>query len=283
MNPRRLLEKEWKTVENLIAATCRRRGALEPADADAFATMVKLKLFENDCEIVRRFRGESRFSTYLATIVQNTFGDFCTKRFGKWHASAAAIRRGAIGVELERLVHREGCPPDEAIARMQSAHPGIHRGELTEILSELRARPRRMATVSLDAMSADVPNDSRADILVIENDLRHLSDRVASVVRSFLESLENNDRLLLQLHFESSMDVARIARILRVPSKPLYRRREQLLRDLRKALMAEGITSVEIRDLVGHVAEELDFGLRNAEFSPTDTEEGVTPHPEIPT
>jgi hypothetical protein len=62
MDPRRLLTEEWKTVERLIAVTCRKRG-LSEADADLFDSMVKVRLFENDCAIVRNFRGESKFSS----------------------------------------------------------------------------------------------------------------------------------------------------------------------------------------------------------------------------
>src|SRR5438874_1527675 len=111
MDPRQRLIQEWNTVERLIAATVRRRG-LFGADADIFASMVKIRLFEDDCAIVRRFREESKFATYLNVIVQHTFGDFCVKRLGKWHASAAAVRAGGIAIELERMVHRDGCSPD---------------------------------------------------------------------------------------------------------------------------------------------------------------------------
>jgi RNA polymerase sigma factor (sigma-70 family) len=284
MDPRQRLEREWKTIEYLIAAICRRRGLLDPADADAFATIVKLKLFENDCEIVRRFRGESRFSTYLGAVIHNTFVDFCVKRMGKWHASAAAERHGAIGVEIERLVHREGCAPDEAIARVQTAHPGVQREELAGILAELRTRPRRLAPLSLDALECDVADDAGADTLVVESDRRKLSGRVAAVVRKFLAALPDHDRLLLQYFFESDMQISQIARTLRVRQKPLYRRRVELLRALRAELAAAGVTAVEIRGLIGHLPEEADFGLRNPQLRPTEIEEeGVTAHPEIPT
>lgn len=282
-DPRRLLAKEWETVERLIAATCRKRG-LPDADADEFASMVKVKLFENDCEIIRRFRRESKFSTYLNIIVQHTFGDFCTRRLGKWHASAAATRGGPIALELERLVYREGTTPDEAIARLRTAHPGVSHEELTELLAGLPRRQRRPTTVSLEGTLIDLADDRGADVLVMEAERHDLSARAAAVIRPFLERLPVNDRLLLQFHFESDMPLAEISRMLRIEQKPLYRRRGQLLSELQEGLLAAGITAAEIADLIGHIPEETDFGLRKKEeLRPTESEDGVTVPPEIPT
>jgi RNA polymerase sigma factor (sigma-70 family) len=274
MDPRRLLSEEWPAVERLIAATCRRRG-VEGADADEFATMVKVKLLDNDCEIVRRFRGESKFTSYANIIIQRTFGDYCAKRQGKWHASAAATRGGPLAVELERMVYREGCPRDEAFTRLQTLHPELTAHDLEAIFDTIPRRPRRATSVSLDAAPMDIPVECDADLLVVEAERRKLSDRAAAVIRRFLDRLDDKDRLLLQTQFESDMQLSQVSRVLQVPQKPLYRRREQLLRDLRAELKAARITREEVTDLIGHLPEDADFGLRKAEIRPTETEDGV--------
>jgi RNA polymerase sigma factor (sigma-70 family) len=280
MDPRQLLTDEWKTVERLIAATCRRRGIVG-ADADIFASMVKVKLFENDCEIVRRFRGESKFSTYLNIVVQNTFMDFSVRRVGKWHPSAAATRGGALALELERLIYRDGYSQDEAITRLQTANPAIKREQLLDLVRKLPVRNRRFTTVSMDAMELDPSDSTGADVLVISNERRQLSDRVASVIRDFLRRLAPSDRLMLQFHFESGMQLSQIARILGIEQKPLYRRREQLLRQMKDALAAASITSAEVADLIGNITEDWDIGLRNEELSPSEDENGPEPHAEF--
>lgn len=283
MDPRERLIEEWKTVEILVAKTCRARG-LSETDTDIVATMVMLKLFENDCAVVRRFRAErnAKFSTYLGRIVLNTFGDFCTKRLGKWHASAAATRLGPIALELERLVYREQCPKDEAIDRLLAAHPQVTREELTAVLGDLRPRPRRQTAVSLETITTEIPDTQQADVLVDENERRKLTQRTADIVRNFLTRLSDNDRVMLQYLFESDMQISTIARILRVPGKQLYRRRDHLLQELRKEMMAAGLTVEEMRSLIGQLSEDANFGLRKDEKRPTEKEEGVTAHPEIP-
>jgi RNA polymerase sigma factor (sigma-70 family) len=281
MDPRRLLTDEWNTVERLIATTCRKRG-LTDADGDVFASMVKIRLFENDCAIVRNFRNESKFSTYLNIIVQRIFSDFCVKRLGKWHPSAAASRLGPLALELERMIHREGYAPEEAITSLQTANPGVDRSALNDLLADLPSRQRRHSTISIEAIVDDLSGPAEADVLVVDDERRRMTDRVASVVRGFLERLDDTDRLMLQFHFEADMQLSQIARILGVQQKPLYRRREHLLRDLRKELTLAKITEFEVADLIGQIPEDCDFGLRKAELRPTESEEGVTAHPEVP-
>lgn len=282
-DPRQRLADEWDTIEELIRLTCHKRGVIG-ADADIFATMVKVKLFENDCAVVERYRGlrGAKFRTYIDAVIQNTFRDFCVQRLGKWHSSAAAVRRGPLALELERLVHRDQCPPDEAMARLQTAHPGVTREELVDILGELRERPRRQSTISLDATPIDLPAETCADELVVDRERHELSARAAQVIRRFLERLPDNERMMLQYYFESDMQIAQIARILGVPPKPLYRRRVHLLVELRKIMTDSGITERGIDDLIGHVSEDVDFGLRKEEDRPTEKEEGVADKPDQP-
>jgi RNA polymerase sigma factor (sigma-70 family) len=281
MDPRQLLADEWGTVERLIAMICRKRG-LVGADADIFASMVKIKLFENECEIVRNFRGESKFATYLNIVIHHTFTDFHVKRLGKWHPSAVAKREGPVAIELERMIHRDRCPVDEAISRLHTAHPDVSRDQLTAIFRMLPQRNPRYSAVSLETVGDRTADDEEADILVVERERRAFTERTAAIVRRFLERLDDRDRLMLQFHFESDMQLSQIARILGVEQKPLYRRREQLLRDMKNELLADGITAEEVAGLIGHLPEESDFGLRKTELRPTESERGVTAQPEIP-
>jgi RNA polymerase sigma factor (sigma-70 family) len=270
MDPRERLLEEWKTVETLIAMTCNKRSLIG-ADADIFATMVKVKLWENDCAIVDRFRAErgAKFRTYLSKVIQNTFSDFCSERLGKWHPSAAALRDGRVAVEIERLVYREQIPLEDALSRLLAQHPDLTRERLLATLATLRVRPSRISTVSLESIGLEIQGTEETDTRVAARERRKLSDRAAGIIRVFLQALPDSDRLLLQYFFESDMQLSQISRMLRIPQKPLYRKRIQLLAALKKAMTAAGITEAEIDDLIGHVSEESDFGLRNEKLRPT--------------
>jgi RNA polymerase sigma factor (sigma-70 family) len=272
MNPRELLAEQWKTVERLTEIVCRRRR-LTAADADDFESMVKLKLFEKDCDIVRRFRGDCKFERYLNLIIQRTFVDFCVKRFGKWHPSVAAERLGAIALELEQMLYRDGSPQDEAISRLLTSHPEIDRRDLERILPQIPARERRRASVPIESIAESLCGDSGADVLILSSEHQAMSDLAAGVIRRYLETLAENDRLMLQLSFESDMEISNIARLLGVEQKPLYRRRKRLLRDLRRKMEAAGITRSE--DLIGHLSDDSDFGLRKGKISLSRTDEAL--------
>src|SRR3954469_22157666 len=68
-SPEALLLSEFTTVERVIAfVTARRR--LRPADAEEFASHVKMKLIENDYAVLRKFEGRSSLRTHLTVARQ---------------------------------------------------------------------------------------------------------------------------------------------------------------------------------------------------------------------
>lgn len=280
MDPRKLLVEQWLNVERVIAFFCRMHG-LRGADAEDFASIVKVKLFENDCEIVRGFRGECKLATYLGVVVQRTAADLQVSSTGKWHASAAAVRLGPMAIELEELVYRSDCSPAIAFERLQARNPGISRAELESLFDQLPRRSRRSPPVPLDDLAESLSSKEGADVLVLTNHRRALTDRAARTVREFLARQIDRDRLMLQMHFESDLHLSQIAKILGTEQKPLYRRRERLLHSLRAELENAGITASEVADLIGHVSEESDFGLRQKHTDTRDARPESEP-PEIP-
>ena len=269
MDSKSRFAEEWETAERLIAATCRKRG-LRDADAEDFASLVRVKLLEDDCAILRNFRGDSKLSTYLTVIIQRAFVDFCIQQSGKWHASAVAKRLGPAAVTLERLTAWNDYPPAIAISRVLTEYPELTRGEVEAMLAQLPSRQRRRLPVSIETVASSLRDEEEADILVITSERRALSERAAVVIRSFLRAIDESDRLMLQLTFESNMQLSKVARILGTEQKPLYRRRDQLLRDLREAMTQADIRAEDAVDLIGHMSEETDFGLRKQQLVPSE-------------
>jgi RNA polymerase sigma factor (sigma-70 family) len=262
MDPRELLVEQWSTVQRVIDFTCRRYRLCDD-ESEELASWVKVKLFEDDCAIVRQFRGDCKLSSYLGVIVQRTVADLWVKKYGKWHSSAVATRMGSAAVDLERMIWRDNVVPTEAITRVAEMHPDVSRHDLETMLVQLPRRERRRETVPLDEVAELLPATEAADVLVVTHERRHLSEEAARVVRKFLAALEDRDRLMLQMHFESNLQLSQIARMLHVEQKPLYRRREQLLQVLKQELEKRGITADEVADLIGHLPEDVDFGLRD--------------------
>jgi RNA polymerase sigma factor (sigma-70 family) len=279
-DPRQLLLDEWKTLERTIAFTCRRFG-LSRADADDFASVVKIKLIEKDFAIIRRFRGESKLSTYLKVVVQRAYADYCLAEIGKWHPSAEATKAGPVALRLEFLLYRRGLNMDEAFRQLTAEYSDLTRTECEALAGRLPTRQQRRPPVSLDEVSQPLHATEDADLLVIAHERQQVSNRASAVIREYLLRLNEQDRLMLQLHFESGMALSQIAKYLDVEQKPLYRRRERLLQELRLSLETDGITAGEVLDLVGHLPiDGVDFGLRqNDSPAPEHGAIAETEHP----
>src|SRR5205085_8638364 len=91
MDARALLEANLDLIERVIRFTARRQR-LDETDAEDFASIVKLKLIENDYAVIRKFEGRSNFSTFITVVVQRMLLDYRIHYWGKWHASAEAKR-----------------------------------------------------------------------------------------------------------------------------------------------------------------------------------------------
>jgi RNA polymerase sigma factor (sigma-70 family) len=243
-------------IRRAVAFVCRKHG-LHGADAEDFASTVNVKLLEDECAILRQFRGDSNLNTYLNVVVHRIFIDQCVHEHGKWRPSADAKRIGPVAAELERRVQWDGEQVDDAVRQTAAAHPDVPLAEIKQIAANVPQRQRRRSTVPLDeAVELFLTAREQSDILIVTRARRSTRSRAEEIVRTHLKSLEPQDRLILQFQFEDDMHISDIARRLQVDQKPLYRRREQLFRELRSALQEQGIGADEIRDLLEHPDDE---------------------------
>ena len=262
-DPKELLALYWEKISDIVARSARKFRA-DPEESDTVESRVKEKLFRNDYEIVRNFRREASFTTYLNIIVQRTFADLQVERLGKFHYSALAESLGPLAKELERMIYREGYAPSEAISSMLTSHPETTRSELENLLARLPVKRRRLFKVSVDDVTEGLPSFD-PDILMITGARLKLSEEVAAVIRRFVDGLEESDRLLLQLLFESKVKISRMAAMLNRDQKSLYRRRDELFAELREELRKTGIEREDAADLYGYISEDSDFGFGKKE------------------
>ena len=263
MEPSELLITNLALVERVVAFTCR-RNSLSEADAEDFASMVKLRLLEDDYALVRKFEGRSSFATFLSVVVQRMLLDYRIHLWGKWHASAEAKRLGDTAVELEQLLHRDGRTLTEAIAILTGHDPSRTRPSLESLAARLPVRGPKRKLVDLDAASDVAANEE-----ITTRDQLESSERVSKTMCRFIDSLPPDDRLILQLRFESGMTVAQIARSLDLDQKQLYRRIEKRFDEARRELERGGVDADDIRDLIGARGVVLDFDLRKRPIGPS--------------
>jgi RNA polymerase sigma factor for flagellar operon FliA len=242
-----LFVSELALIERVIAWVCVRRG-LRAADAEDFASTVKLRLIENDYEILGRFEGRSSLKTYVTAVVNRLYLDFQRQRFGKWRPSAEARRLGPVALRLESLLYRDGLTFEEARGVLQT---DLRVAESRDALYELSLKLPPRTSRRPGAVSDDERPESGAGLSAVEHaERQQVAEKTLLALRRALGRLPARDRILLRLHIESDLSVADVAKALGEEQKPLYRRRDALLKQLRIDLEAEGIGCADAHGLL---------------------------------
>lgn len=246
-----LANLEW--VERSVASLCRRYG-LGGDEVDDVASWVKLKLIEDDYAALRKFRGDSSIRTYLVVVVAALFRDYRASNWGRWRPSAAALRAGTLAVRLETLVYRDGCTLDQAGRILRaSGETDLPDRSLAALLAQLPVRGPLRPYVAGEGPLEGVAADSSADERVAADESDRQRQAVMGALERVMARLPAEDRLILRLQYWKGLSVADVARALTLPQKPLYRRIERILGQLRRDLPSEGLQPEQLRDFLGEL------------------------------
>lgn len=263
MNAEEIFRANLALVERVIASVCRRAG-LRDADAEDFASIAKLALIENDYAILQGYEGRAPLGAFLTVVVQRLLSREWIRLRGRWHPSAEAERIGPAAVLLEKLTVRDGRSVDEAIEIVRAVDPTLDRKGVRDLAERIPNRAPRLRLVPLPEDGREFVAADAADARAKEGEARRISEHVARVVRETIAALPIQDRMLIRFHFGAEVSIADAARMLGVPQRPLYRKIEVLLRQLRESLEREGLGPAAVEDLIAAgESESFDFGLRN--------------------
>ena len=238
-------------IDKASATLCRRSG-MSPRDSEEFASWARLRLIEDDYAVLRKFRHESKFSTYLTVVLAMLFRDYRVQRWGRWRPSAAAQRLGSVAITLEMLVYRDAMPLDQAVSALRT-NAGV---ELTE--RELRAifarLPRRTPVRPTEAGPGPLESTEsplHADDDVVADEASREKAAIDVAITSAVACLPAEDQLIIRLRFWEGLGIADISRLLGLPQKPLYRRVDRLLDELRTYLETAGVSAADARSVLG--------------------------------
>lgn len=269
-------------LERLLGAAGRRQG-LRDADLTDFASWAKARIVADDYAVLDKFRGECALTTYLAVVVTMAAREYRVAQWGRWRPSAAARARGPLAIRLETLVYRDRLRLGEAAQMLRTAgETTLSDRALATLLAELPARVGRRG-VGPDAQAPEValeavPGDDAADEAVLHHEADDERSRITRQLRDAIDRLPVEDRMLLRLRFWQGSSVADAARILGVPQRPLYRRLERALGELRGALVAAGVSAEAVRALLDEPSSEAAVEPRSSEpASPARTDPRARP------
>jgi len=255
VNLERLFLDHLAVIEQVVHFVARRHH-LSMDESDDLASAIKLKVIENDYQVLRDFRAGSSLRTYLTTVATRHFLDQRIALWGKWRPCVLARRLGPTAVLLDRLMSRESMPLHEAVETLRANH-GITatRDELLALGARLRVRCRRRfsGVQDLDTFPSSAPSPEPIDL----PDPRTEADRIEQALGDALDRLAPEDRLILRMRFQDSLPVSRIARTLGLAPKPLYRRMDHVMQALRASLEASGVSRDRVAAIIGHPAADL--------------------------
>lgn len=248
LNPEALFLEHLHWIDRVASVACARHG-IRGAEAEDFASWMRMKLMENNYAVLRRFRGESQVKTYLATVVARSFFDYVRTHQGEWRSSAAAKRLGAPAEDLERLVYRDGYTLQQAGEVLRtSGRTSLSDAELARLLASLPVRSPLRPVVELrpDVVLNATAGDARADERVVAAESEARRAEVMNALDRALAKLEPEDQLIVRMHFRDGLTLAAVARALDVEQKPLYRRVERLRSRLRTLLGNSGLREDDV-------------------------------------
>lgn len=264
MSPEIVFRDNLALIDRTIARVCK-HARVYGADAEDFASAARLHLMEDDYAVLRRFEGRCSLVTFLTIVVQRLLAQERMRTWGRWYESTAARNLGEVGLKAEQLIRRDGRTIDEALPILRDLDPALTREQLVAIVDQLRDRQPRIRLVDADDVQSELPANASSESRVMEQEVARTADRVNTAVREAVMQLPLEDRTIVRLHFHAGMTLAEIARSLGLAQRPLYRRLEKILRELRHSLRAAGLDRRSVDDIVGSKLVEFDFGLQPPE------------------
>jgi RNA polymerase sigma factor (sigma-70 family) len=247
-----LFLKNLDWIKRSAAVLCRRYGLVGEEAEEACSWTIE-RLIDKDYAPLRKFRGDSSIHTYLVVVVGALFRDYRASHWGRWRPSAAALREGPLAVRLETLVYRDNCTLEQAARTLRASGEAATDRQLAELLGRLPVRGPLRPYEAGDAPLEAISHDDSADSGVDTDEAEAARGTVFTALNRVLLGLTEEDRLIVKLHYWKGLSVADVARALTLPQKPLYRRIEGILKQLRRGLLAEGVHPEQVREFLGEL------------------------------
>jgi RNA polymerase sigma factor (sigma-70 family) len=231
-----------------IEAVCKRHFFAEN-DRNECYIFVLDSLRADNFKRLRAFKGKSKLSTYLYSLVNSLAIDFRRKRYGRRRIPTAVVKLGKWAEAVYRLVCWQKFSVDDAYDFLQV--DGLFKGSYEQFQQEIvpiqkapcRENPSFM---SMDDWGGDpwrTRNDAGSNPLevLIKKLNRERRIKAVKVIRETTDSLPENDQLLVRLVFGSEHPVRVAAKIIDLSASAARRRLKGLLIKYRENLLAAGI------------------------------------------
>lgn len=239
--------------------------------AEEASTFILDQLSHDNWQRCQSFNGSSRPETWLFSVAANLLEEFARKRFGRARPPAWLQQQSELWVTIWHFLCLERQPGETIVDRF-SADGSREPALLRQIIRTIRARLpwcgasqmpipseylaeddstvniidlHQHSPAPLDAMAGALREELLASLHVLaglDDTTAGLHDNLPAlaVLRQTLQ-LEDDERLLLKLHFQEGLSGQAIARLLGVPDHQPGRQIRRLLQRLRQAFDEAGL------------------------------------------
>ena len=238
-----LTRTERAAIMTRLLSAVARHHRLTPENAEDFVQTSHVRLLERNYDVFDRFTGRCSLQTYLTVVATRLLLDWRNREYGKWRPSAAAGRLGERAITLERLIHRDGRPLQEAIEVMCAADKGVTHRDLERIAERLPIRRSVEEVGGMEGLEelASIGFDDPLETEERDGTVRAIRRVLARAIAQL--PIEEQD--LLRLRFVNRQPVPGLARVLNTDPAVLYRRIAKLLQTLRRTLEEAGVAGPE--------------------------------------
>ena len=231
-----------------IEAICRRHFSNESDQNESFVFILD-SLKADNFRRLRAYKGKSKLTTYLYSLVNSLIIDFRRKRYGRRRIPAGVAKLGTWAEAVYRLVCWQKFSFDDAYDFLQVE--GLFQGPYDRYIEEIapiRKAPCREnpAFQPLDEVSTSVPENmdesSSNPLEILLGSLDHQRRvKALKIIRATTTTLSQEDQVLVRLVYGSEQSVKTAAIITGLSVSSARRRLKRVLNQYREQLLSEGI------------------------------------------
>ncbi len=250
MRPERIIATQ-ETLEKIERA-CKRQFSDSNLSDECYLFVLD-GMQADDYKRLRAFKGKSKLSTFLHTVIKTLILDFARWKFGRKRIPAFVERIGNWAITVYKLICWKKYSDTEAyeLLRLDASYTTSFETFLQEIAPIKDAPcPQQIQFKSVSSAIQDIEDcpDEQANPLDLLLEQQNYEQRIiaAHVIRDVTASLPEKDQLLIKMHLGSDIPLSTAARSLGMSYGKARYRKEILVSLYKEKLFAKGIrTSTE--------------------------------------
>jgi RNA polymerase sigma factor (sigma-70 family) len=219
-------------------------------------------LQRDNYRVLRQFKGEAKLSTYITTIIARQAVDMVRKKLGRNREKERAQKFGKTGMMIFERVILQGSTLAEIYPELKTRENiSASLEELESLLKKIKGKKNSFAysgennpvvkngtTINEEGeyIIPDTANDPQ-ELLIRQQS----KQKRAEVIRDIIAHLNGEERMILRMRFppgneEKQGKVERIAAVLGISEKAVYKRITRVLKKCRDRLNQSGVTIDEL-------------------------------------